>query len=339
MFVSPVFDDGDLSDYYADSFSAFKDASPDYDIEKRLAFLREVAPIGVMFIEVGANQPTEFHHRLKRPYEKIATVEINNSVSYDFQSLEALPDDCADVVAHYFVLEHIPRVIEFLKSCHRVLHEGGVMVCEVPDIHIYPNDPTALLLYEHTNHFSQHILCEIASQVGFDVLKVNSSLCSRPFGFAAAFRKSAPQNRRGFSDYQKNRELFTEGVRKLERLQVEMDSAGERLEAYKDHNSPVIFWAANDLMARFFQRSASPANVTIVDSNPEKADFIRGSTVLTPSAAAANIRKAEAIFIFTRLHADEILDQIERSTGKQFEPDHVHVVDPFGGVLPRCMQQ
>jgi len=101
----------------------------------------------------------------------------------------------------------------------------------------------------------------------------------------------------------------------------------------------VIFWAANDLMARFFDQYPLSYDVTIVDSNPEKADFFRDPAVLTPSVAAGSIRKADAIFLFTRLRADEILGQIELSIGKRFKPDHIHVVDPFGDVLPRCVQK
>jgi SAM-dependent methyltransferase len=291
-----------------------------------------------VFVEVGANQPTEFHRRLRSIYEKIATIEVNNSVSSDFKSFEDLRDECADVVAHYFVLEHVPRVVEFLKNCYRILRHGGVMVCEVPDIQVYPGDPTALLLYEHTNHFSKHILCKIASQVGFAQLKIDASLCSRPFGFAVAFHKSDSRDKRSFpSEYRKNRQLFNEGVKQLERLQDDMEHAGGKLKTYEHHNETVIFWGANDLMARFLDQYPLFENVTIVDSNIEKIDFMPGATVFTPSAAAVKIRKADAIFIFTRLHAAEILSQIELSIGKKFKPENVHVVDPFGGVLPRCV--
>jgi SAM-dependent methyltransferase len=336
VFVSPVFHEEDLADYYRESFSAFKDASLDYDVEKRLEFLEAVARKGAAFVEVGANQPTHFHQHLKNAFEKVATVEINNSVSSDFQSLDALPTDSIDVVAHYFVLEHVPRVVKFLSNCHRVLREGGVMVCEVPDIHIYPDNPTALLLYEHTNHFSRKALCGIASRVGFDVLKIDASLCSRDFGFAAAFRKSKVQfGCNDASEFQENRTLLLRGVRDVERMWTEMDLASERLKAYRRRGVTVIFWAVNDLMARFFDHHPSSGDVTIVDSNPEKANFFRGARVLTPSAAETQIRNADAIFIFTRLHAAEILRQMEYSISKQFKPDHVHVVDPFGGSLPR----
>src|SRR5262249_31668672 len=106
VFVSPVYDEADLAGYYADSFGAFEGALPDYDIEKRLTFLRSVEPNDVMFVEIGANRLSEFHFHLKNIFEKVVTVDLNDSVRADLGSLETLPDECADVVAHYFVLEH-----------------------------------------------------------------------------------------------------------------------------------------------------------------------------------------------------------------------------------------
>jgi hypothetical protein len=287
-----------------------------------------------LFVEVGANQPTEFHRQLKRLYGRVETVEINNSVTSDYQSLGALVDGSADVVAHYFVLEHIPRVKEFLIECCRVLREGGVMVCEVPDISVYPDDPLALQLYEHTNHFSRESLSEIAERVGFVEVSTSTDLCSRSYGFTVAFRKgvSSSEPRQLSSGYAANRRFFMAGVATLERRWGDMEVANERRGEYEQQKASVIFWAANDLMARFFDRYPFSDNVTVVDSNPDKSSFLAPLSVLMPSCAAQKIRDAKAIFIFTKLHAERILEQIELSTGKKFEAHHVHIVDPFGNV-------
>ncbi|TLG77610.1 methyltransferase domain-containing protein [Methylocystis sp. B8] len=331
VFVSPVFDEADLADYYAGSFSAFAGAAPDYDVAKRLAFLDNVVPRGDLFIEVGANRPTEFHRRLKEIYGKVTTVEINDSVSSDHRSLATIPDAGADVVAHYFVLEHIPQVMKFLKECARMLRDGGMMICEVPDILMYPQDPSALQLYEHTNHFSREALRELAEQVGFVEISVSAEYCSRSFGFAAAFRKSVPHDARvsqATGQYRRNRELFLGGVRNLERSEAEMDHSYKTFQTYQDRGSSVVLWAANDLMARFLGRCSCLDNATIVDSNPEKASVFSPLMVFTPDAAADQIRCAKAIFIFTNFHAADILRQIEGSLGKTFDKGAVHVVDP-----------
>jgi SAM-dependent methyltransferase len=99
-------------------------------------------------------QSKYFHSRLRRRFSRVLTVEINESVDADCRSIQALPDEFADVVAHYFVLEHVPAVRTFLRDCRRILKRSGFLVCEVPNILLYPDDPGALRLYEHTNHFS-----------------------------------------------------------------------------------------------------------------------------------------------------------------------------------------
>jgi len=332
VFVSPVFNEADLTDYYASSFSAFADAAPDYDIARRLAFLDKVAPKGDLFVEVGANRPMEFHRRLKEIYGKVATVEINDSVSSDHRSLAAMPDACVDVVAHYFVLEHIPQVRKFLKECARVLRDGGVMVCEVPDILVYPQDPSALQLHEHTNHFSREVLHELAEQAGLIEFSAGAEHCSRSFGFAAAFRKSASVGARvaAADQYRRNGELFLAGVRTLERSEAELDRSYRTFEDYQKCGAAVILWAANDVMARFLGRCSGLGNATIVDSNPEKANVFRPRKVSTPDAVVDEIRKAEGIFIFTKFHAPAILEQIKSSLGKTFDSQTVYVIDPFG---------
>jgi predicted SAM-dependent methyltransferase len=330
VFVSPVFDEADLSNYYADSFGAFKDASPDYDIDKRLRFLNEVGCYGDLFVEVGANRLTDFHRRLKQLYKKVETVEINDSVTSDHRSLKAMNDACADVVAHYFVLEHIPDVRKFLKECVRVLRESGMMVCEVPDVEVYPEDPSALQLHEHTNHFSREVLRGLAQQVGLVELLVSTEQCSRPFGFVSAFRKSpAVCERDNISQYQRNRELVLAGIRKISRSDSKLEDWCMMLQDYQQSGSGVILWAANDLMAGFLARCSSFSRITIVDSNPEKAAVFRPLEVLTPAAAASEIKRADGIFIFTKFHAADILRQIELVLGKTFATRSVHIVDPF----------
>jgi SAM-dependent methyltransferase len=56
----------------------------------------------------------------------------------DFRSSEAAP---FDVIAHFFVLEHIREPVEFLRSQLEVLKAGGRIIFEVPCV----NDPLVTL--------------------------------------------------------------------------------------------------------------------------------------------------------------------------------------------------
>ena len=239
----------------------------------------------------------------------------------------SLGDGEADVVAHYFVLEHVASVRTFLKHCYRILHVGGVMVCEVPDLSIYPEDPSGLL-YEHTNHFSIGILCQLAGKTGFELIKADASQCSRPFGFAAAFRKGAapkmPTPSR--SEYADNRANFIGGLNKLEEQRKSLQQVADDVAAYERQRKTVIFWAANELMATYFGLYPPNNGVSIFNSNPEKRRFFGVYQVSTPAQDPKKICDAQAIFLFTRLHAPEILENIKVKFGKVFDPDHIHIV-------------
>src|SRR5262249_36892324 len=140
----------------------------DYDPATRLALLDRMIGRGGTFVEIGAHQLTVFHDELGKRFDAVTTLDLNKSLTRDRRTLPEIWDAAADVVAHYFVLEHVPRVVPFLRQCARILKPGGVMIVEVPDIALYPHNASALQLYEHTNHFSAAALQTIARRAGFE---------------------------------------------------------------------------------------------------------------------------------------------------------------------------
>jgi SAM-dependent methyltransferase len=316
-----------LSEYYRNSYAAFDGQEPDYDIGKRLSFLTEVAPKCEALVEIGSNRRTKFHDRLAERCKDIRLVELNESIEGADRSFEDLGDCNADVVVHYFVLEHVARAGAFLQNCYRILRVGGVMVCEVPDLSIYPQDPSGLL-YEHTNHFSIGVLCQLARKIGFELIKTDVLQCSRPFGFAAAFRKGAspapsvPTR----SEYEDNRSCFIGGLKKLEEQRKVFRKTADAVARYERQHVSVLFWAANELMATYFSLHQPNKNVSVFDSNPEKQLFFGTYQVSTPAQDPKKIHDAQAIFLFTRLHARAILQDIKMQFGKEFDPTNVHIV-------------
>jgi SAM-dependent methyltransferase len=329
VFVSPTFAEESLREYYGQSYSAYAGQQPDYDIEKRIEFLADVTRHRNAFLEIGSNQPSEFHRRLREMFQRVSTVELNDSVAADRRALEDIPSGSVDVLAHYFVLEHIPRLRPFLAECGRVLADDGVMVCEVPDIGLYPTDPSGLELWEHTNHFSPELLDELLAQCGFRLVGNSHALCSRSFGFASAFVKAgnpAPP-KQAHSHYAANRDSFCRGMRTHAQLaRVEAENWAS-LQAEAAMGKPIIFWAANDVMARFVANNVLPACVIIVDSNPSKSDYFEEHEVHTPENVKDDILNSSAIYIFTREHAASILADLAGKYQKCYPPQHVHIVD------------
>lgn len=340
VFVSPVYQETDLAAYYEDSYSQAPHLESDFDVRKRCDFIGSLGNIGEVFLEVGANQRGPFREYLIERFSRLVTVELNNSVQRDYCSLAMTPSGSIDVVAHYFVLEHVPRVKSFLAECHRVLRSGGLMVVEVPDIGSYIRDQSALQLYEHTNHFSRNVLVSLLRRAGFELVHLNTEACSRSFGFVAAFRKARPiaSAMPAVTEYAANRELFLRGLAALRTREAELLSMGARLSEYSKAGVPVICWGANEQLARFLAVLSCedspirklPDGTVVIDSDPAKSRFLDGYDVCLPADSVNAMQQAGAIFLFTRLHASSILDYLEREHGRRFSSSDIHIVDLCG---------
>jgi len=327
VFVAPVFDPTDLTRYYASAFSVFAGQAVDYDVGLRLSFLVAFTSTGSVLVEIGPNHDTEFQQALRKRFSKVVTVEPNDSVDRTHAVINTVPDAFADVVTHYFVLEHVPTISTFLDHCHRILKPDGVMICEVPDISLYPINPVALQLYEHTNHFSRSALRYCCARAGFVPL-AEAEAASRTFGFAMAFRKSsAPVYAARPDEYLANRTYVLKGLEKLQERETAFQEAKQLLLTYRERGTLAVLWAANDVMAEFLRRYPQPPTIVIIDTNPAKRSFLDGYCVMTPMDAQDAIREASAIFLFTRNHAADILESIETEVGKRFDGDKIHVVD------------
>lgn len=139
VFVSLVPEGQALGAYYTDSIGSYV-GPMDYDVGKRLGLLwRFVGPVK-RFVELGNNLQSHFHAGVREMFVQVITVEPSNTCESDYTSIKGLPNGAGDVLANYFVLAHIPRVREMFAQFFRVLAEDGILICEVPDIRMYPNN-------------------------------------------------------------------------------------------------------------------------------------------------------------------------------------------------------
>jgi hypothetical protein len=221
------------------------------------------------------------------------------------------------MLLHYFVLEHVPSVRDFLLQCRRVLKPAGLMICEVPDLDLYPIDPVALWLHEHTNHFTRRTFARISQTCGFFVREFSKA--SRSFGFSAICEP--------VTEYDKGKTAFAAGIETLKQERAVMSAGYEALTRYLRHSHPVIFWAANTVAVEFFNKYPNLPSLTIVDADPAKAGAWRNHMVIPPSHATDVVRSAHAIFVCSSQHADEILRSINHTFGKVWPPNRIHVID------------
>jgi Methyltransferase domain len=130
----------DLSRYYADGLAGCKEIGLPYPIDARMSVLeRYSVPTGV-FAEIGGDQPGEFHRRCAPLFAKQLIVEVSDDTSAELRSVHDLAENSVDVLAHYDALEHVAEIKDFILACFRALKPGWIMICEVPDIRLYPRN-------------------------------------------------------------------------------------------------------------------------------------------------------------------------------------------------------
>lgn len=336
-FNSPCPTSANLARYYADGLTGYKEIGLPYSIDARLTVLeRYSAPNGV-FAEIGGDQPDEFHRRCAPLFGKQLVIDVTDDSSARIRSMHDLAANSLDVVAHYDVLEHVADVKNFISACHRALKPGGVMICEVPDIRLYPRN---LLLqeYEHVNHFSTTTLSAIASQVGLNPVEFGH-ICSRPYGFVAVFRKGKTNIPSTFSqcEYIDALACVRGGKEQIIRCDEQIGFVRQQITLLGGNQKKITIWAITDLLRSLLANFTLPESVMVVDSDPRRKDHLEdiGVTVLQPKDAIEHIKHSELLVICAPRYRSEIVAWVAQQTGKTFSASALQVIGagPSGETL------
>ena len=328
-FASPGPQQEALKCYYADGLPRYKGIGLAYSIEKRLSVLeRYSVPAGV-FAEIGGDWPEECHARCTGLFGTILNVEVAKGAHSEYGSVDELPSGVADVIAHYDVLEHIPNVRDFLCSCRRALKEGGIMVCEVPDVRLYPRN-LLLLEFSHVNHFSVTTLAAIAKACGFRLVEV-AHLCSRPFGFVSVFCKDSSQTDMASDlpfEYLDALSCVRGGINQVQGVIGHIKSLQGRITELGNQGEKITLWGVTELLRRLLENFILPETAIVVDSDPRRKTHLEdeGVLVFQPKECLAHINDSSLLVIFAPRYRAEILEWVRRETGKSFNPNDIEVV-------------
>ena len=280
-FASPGPSPSDLASYHSEGLAGHKEIGLPYSVEARMSVLERYSVPNGVFAEIGGDEPGEFHQRSAPLFGEQLVVEIAEDTPAEYRSVHDLAENSIDVLAHYDVLEHIAEVKDFLSACHRALRPGGVMICEVPDLRLYPRN-LLLLEFEHVNHFSPYTLNAIARQAGFNLIELGH-LCSRPYGFLSVFRKEAVASYAGIEsqcEYIDALACVRGGLEQIQRTGLQIDALRQRLIKMGGERKKVTLWAVTDLMRRLLDNFKLPDTVTVVDADSRKRDHLAQDGVL-----------------------------------------------------------
>jgi SAM-dependent methyltransferase len=320
-FCSPGPRHEDLERYHGEGLAGYKAIGLPYSVDARLAVLeRYRAPEGV-FAEIGGDRPGEFHRRCASLFHRQLVVEVSRDTPAELRSVHDLAENSVDVLAHYDVLEHVAQVGDFLAACHRALKPGGVMVCEVPDIRLYPRN-LLLLEFEHVNHFSATTLTAIARQAGLGLLELGH-LCSRPYGFLSVFRKEAPRPGPKFDsqcEFLDAVACLRGGLEQIRRSEAQIEALRRRIAALGGEGKRITLWAVTELLRRLIDNYTLPKSAIVVDSDPRRGDHLQqeGIAVLQPKDCVEHIARSDLLVICAPRYQSEILEWIAQHTGRTF---------------------
>jgi hypothetical protein len=265
-------------------------------------------------------------------------VEVSDDTPAELRSVHDLAENSVDVLAHYDVLEHVAEVKDFLTACHRALKPGGVMICEVPDMRLYPRN-LLLLECEHINHFSAVTLTAIARQAGLSLVELEH-ICSRPYGFLSVFRKEGASAATGFDtqcEFIDALACVHGGIEQIRRNDVQIQALRQRITMLGGSRQKVTLWAVTELLRRLLDNYKLPDSAIVVDSDPRRINHLEqeGILVSQPKDCIEHIAHSELLVICAPRYKSGILDWVAHETGKTFAGDTLAVIGtgPSGETL------
>ena len=337
-FTSPGPKREDLARYYAEGLAGYKEIGLPYSIDARLSVLERYRATDGVFVEIGGDQPGEFHRRCAPFFGTLLVVEVSDDTQAELRSVHDLAENSADVLVHYDVLEHVVEVKDFLTECHRALKPGGVMICEVPDIRLYPRN-LLLLECEHVNHFSAVTLTAIARQVGLNLVEFGH-ICSRPYGLLSVFRKEDVCVATGFDaqcEFIDALACVRGGVEQIRRNEAQIQAVRQQIKLLGGSQKKITLWAVTELLRRLLDSYKLPDTAIVVDSDPRRANHLgqEGIMVLQPKGCIDHIAHSELLVICAPRYKSEILEWAAHETGKTFSGASLAVigVGPSGETL------
>jgi SAM-dependent methyltransferase len=328
----------DLERYHAEGLTGHKGIDLPYSVEARISVLERYSVPGGLFAEIGGDAPGEFHRRCAPLFGQQLVVEIADDTPAELRSVHGLAENSIDVLAHYDVLEHVVEARDFLAACQRALRPGGVMVCEIPDLRMYPRN-LLLLEFEHVNHFSITTLNYLARQVGLNLIEVGHT-CSRPYGLLAVFRKeplptSAPHDGRG--EYFDALACVQGGLVQIRRVESQIEDVRQKIMDLGNAGKKVTLWAVTDIMRRLLAGFSLPASVIVVDADPRRKTHLaqEGIVVEQPKDAIGHIADCELLVICAARYQASILDWVRLECGVAFSGSRLAVLGagPSGETL------
>lgn len=246
-------------------------------------------------------------------------MDIDVNADVDLNSVNSL-NAKADVIAMYYVMEHVGNIADMLKKCYDHLNENGILVIEVPNIESYTDNASPLELLEHVNHFSPISLMNVCGRNGYKAVHFSRRMASRDYGFAVAFIKGemSLENSIGLI----NKASVKEAWDKLE--EVRPMNIHKLVQSFC--MAETVLWCANDMCKEFlieYESKIGKYTGLIIDEDPRKCNFFEQERVYTSAEAVEKIKMYRNIIIFSEVRKEVIFERIKQLVDETVRVEYV----------------
>jgi 2-polyprenyl-3-methyl-5-hydroxy-6-metoxy-1,4-benzoquinol methylase len=157
-------------------------------IKSKIKKLKKVHPNAMNILDIGCGTGDFLTSCFKNEFEvfgvepnkqarEIALQKINNNSVFDsFDSLKKATNCKFDIITLWHVLEHVPNLLDYIKTLKKLLNPNGVLVIAVPnfkcyDAHHYKEFWAAYDVPRHLWHFSKNAIATLFKKVDLEITK------------------------------------------------------------------------------------------------------------------------------------------------------------------------
>jgi len=270
IYTNPAPVESLLEQYYGAKY-LYSGGTLDYNLENRVNYLEKVRGSRNKLLEIGSGEGS-FIRAVSRLGIEATGMEPNKESGAIYSSKHIDNDSLFDLVVSNHVLEHIVNPVEFLSQLHDCMLPKGLLIFEVPNLHMYGVYATAIS-HEHVSHFTPASLSYLMRRCGFEVLDLEYREVSRPLGFTVVAQKE--ENRVSSiipSEYEVNKSYFLQAVSQVKKRENDYKNYVNSLIKSLSKKQNIVLWGANSIAIDICKciPQLHHSQIIVVDSNKNR---------------------------------------------------------------------
>lgn len=313
VFSTPTATQEAFNEYYNDQITYYN-ADETYSVDSRIQLIKKYLGHDDIFAEIGGNQQGLFRSMIEEYGKEYISYDINKNANNTIINVNEMKT--VDVIASYYVLEHVVDLEGFIEQWNSFLKDDGCFIIEVPDASFYYSDTSSLSLTEHVNHFTPITLTMLMARYGLQLVEISKKYSSTSFGFVGVYKKT---NKAGYNmgeiQYRVNKCIIEEGLAIVMEDKDNLQSTVTNIVNFASWGG-VVLWCASNMLQTIYAECLNIVthfDVTVIDEDPRKKEFNLNYKVISSKEAKSKgvFEKKKYLVICSEERIDSILKTLD----------------------------